>query len=61
MGLRIPGHPVARELLQAFAGEAHGRRFSGIAAPSANKFGRISPTTAEHVRAELGAAVDCGA
>jgi L-threonylcarbamoyladenylate synthase len=58
VGLRIPGHPVALELLQAFAGEADGRRFSGIAAPSANKFGRISPTTAEHVRAELGAAVD---
>lgn len=58
VGLRIPGHPVALELLQAFAGEADGRAFSGIAAPSANKFGRVSPTTAEHVRAELGAAVD---
>ena len=58
MGLRIPGHPVALELLRAFAGVAGGRAFSGIAAPSANKFGRISPTTAEHVRAELGAAVD---
>jgi L-threonylcarbamoyladenylate synthase len=59
VGLRIPGHPVALELLKAFAGEEGGRRFSGVAAPSANKFGRISPTTAEHVRAELGAAVDC--
>jgi len=59
VGLRIPGHPVALELLKAFAGEEDGRRFSGVAAPSANKFGRISPTTAEHVRAELGAAVDC--
>ncbi|TAK72377.1 MAG: threonylcarbamoyl-AMP synthase [Betaproteobacteria bacterium] len=58
VGLRIPGHPVALELLQVFAGEEGGRRFSGVAAPSANKFGRISPTTAEHVRAELGAAVD---
>ena len=58
VGLRIPGHPVALELLRAFAGEAGGQRYSGIAAPSANKFGRISPTTAEHVRAELGAAVD---
>lgn len=57
VGLRIPGHPVALELLQAFAGEEGGRRFSGVAAPSANKFGRISPTMAEHVRAELGAAV----
>jgi L-threonylcarbamoyladenylate synthase len=59
VGVRIPGHPVALELLQAFAGEEGGRRFSGVAAPSANKFGRISPTTAGHVRAELGAAVDC--
>ena len=58
VGLRIPGHPVALELLKAFAGEAGGRRFSGIAAPSANKFGRISPTTAEHARAELGDALD---
>ncbi len=58
VGLRIPGHPVALELLQAFAGEEGGRRFSGVAAPSANRFGRISPTTAAHVRAELGDAVD---
>jgi L-threonylcarbamoyladenylate synthase len=58
VGLRIPGHPVALALLRAFAGAAGGRRFSGVAAPSANKFGRISPTTAEHVRSELGAAVD---
>jgi L-threonylcarbamoyladenylate synthase len=46
VGLRVPDHPVARELLAHFA--------SGIAAPSANRFGRISPTTAEHVRQELG-------
>jgi L-threonylcarbamoyladenylate synthase len=59
VGLRIPGHPVALALLRAFAGEEDGRVFSGVAAPSANKFGRISPTTAEHVRDELGAAVDC--
>ena len=58
VGLRIPGHPAALELLQAFAGEEGGRRFSGVAAPSANKFGRISPTTAAHVRAELGDAVE---
>ncbi|MDQ3196294.1 MAG: L-threonylcarbamoyladenylate synthase, partial [Pseudomonadota bacterium] len=50
VGLRIPAHPVARALLCAFGG--------AIAAPSANRFGRISPTTAEHVRAELGADVD---
>ncbi len=49
IGLRCPGHPIARQLLAAFA-LAGGR---GIAAPSANRFGRISPTTAEHVRSEL--------
>jgi L-threonylcarbamoyladenylate synthase len=59
VGLRIPGHPLALALLRAFACDAGGRVFSGVAAPSANKFGRISPTSAEHVRAELGAAVDC--
>ncbi len=51
IGLRIPGHPIALALLNAFGG--------GIAAPSANRFGRISPTTAAHVREELGTAVDC--
>jgi L-threonylcarbamoyladenylate synthase len=48
VGVRVPGHPVALKLLRAFGG--------GVAAPSANRFGRISPTTAEHVRAELGEA-----
>ena len=59
VGLRIPGHPVALAMLKAFAGSGGGRVFSGVAAPSANKFGRISPTTAAHVRAELGDAVAC--
>jgi L-threonylcarbamoyladenylate synthase len=45
VGLRIPKHPLALELLRVFD--------SGIAAPSANKFGRISPTTAQHVRDEF--------
>ena len=49
VGLRVPSHPVAQALLHAFA-EAGGR---GIAAPSANRFGRISPTTAQHVRDDL--------
>ena len=49
VGLRCPAHPVALELLRAFGG--------GLAAPSANRFGRISPTTAAHVRDEFGAAV----
>ena len=50
VGLRVPAHPVALALLRAFAG--------GIAAPSANRFGHVSPTTAAHVRAELGSDVD---
>ena len=50
VGLRVPGNPVARGLLQA-AG-------LGVAAPSANRFGRISPTTAEHVITELEGRVD---
>ena len=50
VGLRVPSHPMAQALLQAFGG--------GIAAPSANRFGRISPTTAQHVRDELGVRVD---
>ncbi|MFC9635259.1 L-threonylcarbamoyladenylate synthase [Streptomyces mirabilis] len=50
VAVRVPGHPVALALLSAFAG--------GVAAPSANRFGSVSPTTADHVRAELGDAVD---
>ncbi len=50
VALRVPAHPLARTLLTAFGG--------GIAAPSANRYGRISPTRAEHVRAELDGAVD---
>jgi L-threonylcarbamoyladenylate synthase len=46
VALRIPSHPVARTLLETF-----GR---GIAAPSANRFGRVSATTAQHVRQEFG-------
>ena len=50
VGLRVPDHPVALALLSAFAG--------GVAAPSANRFGSVSPTTAHHVREDLGTAVD---
>jgi len=46
VGLRVPDHPVALGLLEAFGG--------GIAAPSANRFGRVSPTTSAHVQEELG-------
>jgi L-threonylcarbamoyladenylate synthase len=49
VGLRVPDHPIALELLEAFGG--------GVAAPSANRFGRVSPTTAAHVHADLGADV----
>lgn len=46
VGLRVPAHPLAQALLRAFGG--------GIAAPSANRFGAVSPTTADHVAADLG-------
>jgi L-threonylcarbamoyladenylate synthase len=47
----VPAHPVAQRLLKAFGG--------GIAAPSANRHGRVSATSAEHVRREFGGAVAC--
>jgi L-threonylcarbamoyladenylate synthase len=50
VGLRVPDHPVARALLEAFGG--------GVAAPSANRFGKVSPTTAQHVQSDLGDDVD---
>ena len=50
IGLRCPSHPVARTLLAEFRGGQ-----GGIAAPSANRFGHVSPTTAQHVRDEFGA------
>jgi L-threonylcarbamoyladenylate synthase len=54
VGLRVPRHPVALELLKAFAHASGRPGRGGIAAPSANRFGRVSPTTAAHVREELG-------
>jgi len=50
VALRIPNNPVALSLLKAFGG--------GIAAPSANRFKHISPTSANHVLEELGSSVD---
>jgi L-threonylcarbamoyladenylate synthase len=50
VAVRVPAHPVALAVLQAFDG--------GLAAPSANRFGRVSPTRAEHVVEDLGADVD---
>jgi L-threonylcarbamoyladenylate synthase len=55
VGLRVPNHPVALALLRAFSA-AQGAA-AGLAAPSANRYGRISPTRAAHVRSELGASV----
>ena len=49
IGLRCPSHPVAQALMREFK---NGK--GGIAAPSANKFGHVSPTTAQHVRDEFG-------
>jgi L-threonylcarbamoyladenylate synthase len=49
IGLRAPAHPVARAVIETFG--------HGLAAPSANRFGRISPTRAAHVREEFGDAV----
>jgi len=46
IGIRVPSHPMAQQLLNAFGG--------GIAAPSANRYGRLSPTRPEHVREEFG-------
>ncbi|NUR94521.1 MAG: threonylcarbamoyl-AMP synthase [Kribbellaceae bacterium] len=50
VAVRVPAHPVALAMLAEFGG--------GVVAPSANRFGAVSPTTADHVRAELGDAVD---
>ena len=50
VGVRVPAHALTTDLLIRFGG--------GLAAPSANRFGKISPTTAAHVRADLGELVD---
>jgi L-threonylcarbamoyladenylate synthase len=50
VGLRVPSHPVALSLLEAFG--------DGVAAPSANRYGHVSPTTAAHVREDFGDALD---
>lgn len=50
VGIRVPAHPLTTELLEAFGG--------GLAAPSANRFGHVSPTTAAHVLDDLGDVID---
>lgn len=62
VGLRCPAHPVAHALLVACAAPADAAvpgdaPVWGVAAPSANRFGRVSPTTAQHVQDELGEAL----
>jgi L-threonylcarbamoyladenylate synthase len=55
VGIRCPSHPVAIALLSAFKGGK-----GGVAAPSANKFGNVSPTTAQHVQDEFAGEVGAG-
>ena len=50
VAVRVPDHPLTLAILRGLGG--------AVAAPSANRFGRVSPTTAQHVRDDLGAAVD---
>jgi len=50
VAIRVPSHPIAHAILSAFGG--------GLVAPSANRFGGVSPTTADHVRSDLGTEVD---
>jgi L-threonylcarbamoyladenylate synthase len=52
VGLRVPAHPLARALISELGADC------GVAAPSANKFGRVSPTEARHVFSDLGDEVD---
>ena len=51
VAIRVPAHPMAQALLRAFGG--------GVVAPSANRFGHVSATTAQHVRDEFGDAINC--
>lgn len=57
VALRMPDHPLAQALLEALAARS-GDRPAGLAAPSANRFGRVSPTTAAHVLADVGTDID---
>lgn len=59
IGVRCPSHPVAHALLLAFA-QARGSELAGVAAPSANRFGHVSPTRAQHVRDEFADLVRAG-
>lgn len=54
VGVRVPDHPLTSELLRRFAEVGSG----GVAAPSANRFGHVSPTSADHVLADLDGRID---
>lgn len=59
VGVRCPSHPVAQALLREFARLRPGQR-AGVAGPSANRYGKVSPTRAEHVRGEFPAQLAAG-
>lgn len=56
VALRVPSHPMAQQVIAAL-GDLQGEP-AGVVAPSANRFGRVSPTTAAHVQADLGAVLE---
>jgi L-threonylcarbamoyladenylate synthase len=58
VALRVPAHPLAQQVLAAFCAARGEGQPAGLAAPSANRFGRVSPTTAQHVVADLANDVD---
>jgi L-threonylcarbamoyladenylate synthase len=58
VALRVPSHPMALALLREFGDAKVSANFAGLAAPSANRFGAVSPTEAWHVRASLGIQAD---
>ncbi len=57
VGVRCPSHPVTQKLLSAFHRRLGSGKQGGVAGPSANRFGHVSPTTAQHVRDEFGSTV----
>lgn len=55
VGMRVPAHDLTLAMLQAMGADGRPR---GVAAPSANRFGKVSPTTAQHVLDDLGGLLD---
>lgn len=58
VGLRVPQHPIAQKILRSLNAGNSTNQAIGLAAPSANSFGQISPTLAEHVQQDLGSKID---